>query len=365
VRLTAIVEHADHVCCRYRVAAFRPDLEGAGHHVELRRRPRQLWQWLRLARDLRHTDGVILQRKLLRCWQLRLLRGRGRFLIFDVDDAVFLRSSFSRHGMHRGRCARRFAATVRAADAVVAGNAFLAEQAAQWAEPERVCVIPTCVDPARYRLAEHVRAGQGVKLAWIGSSSSLKALEAARPLLERLGQDVPGLRLKVICDRFPSLSDLPVDACRWSQAGEAAALTAADIGISWLPNDLWSRGKCGLKVLQYMAAGLPVVANPVGVQAEMVRHGETGFLATTPAQWSQAVARLARDPALRGRLGQAGRRLVERQFSRTVGGRQWVHLLERQQATGNRQQASAVCCLSLIACCVLRNRERVEHGVGV
>jgi glycosyltransferase involved in cell wall biosynthesis len=357
VRLTAIVEHADHVCCRYRVAAFRRHLEAAGHRVELRRRPRHLWQWLRLAHQLRPGDGVILQRKLLRGWQLRLLRGRGRFLIFDVDDAVFLRSSFSRRGMYSRRCARRFAGTVLAADLVVAGNAFLAEQAARWGGPERVCVIPTCVDPGRYRPAEHVRAGSGVRLAWIGSSSSLQALEAARPMLERVGGDVPGLRLKVICDRFPSLTHLSVESCRWSEAGESAALAEADIGISWLPDDLWSRGKCGLKVLQYMAAGLPVVANPVGVQAEMVRHGETGLLATTPTEWSEAVARLAADPALRRRLGHAGRRLVERHFSRAAGGRQWVELLRRWAGDGRDAADEAV----------ERDgrRERVGHGVAV
>src|SRR5207253_3934259 len=117
--------------------------------------------------------------------------------------------------------------------------------------------------------------------------------------------------LKLICDRFLSLRHLPVVRCRWSQAGETAALADADIGISWVPDDLWSRGKCGLKVLQYMAAGLPVVANPVGVQAELVRHGENGFLARTPDEWAEAVGRLAHDPELRRRMGQAGRRLVE------------------------------------------------------
>ena len=106
-------------------------------------------------------------------------------------------------------------------------------------------------------------------------------------------------------------------------------MATSDIGISWLPDDTWSQGKCGLKVLQYMAAGLPVVANPVGVQAEMVRHGETGFLAETPDQWAEAVGRLARDPALRRTMGRAGRRRVETGFSVAFGAGRWLEVLRR------------------------------------
>ena len=68
----------------------------------------------------------------------------------------------------------------------------------------------------------------------------------------------------------------------WSRETETAELAEGDIGIAYMPDDSWSLGKCGLKVLQYMAAGLPVVANPVGVHREMIVHGETGFLADTP-----------------------------------------------------------------------------------
>jgi glycosyltransferase involved in cell wall biosynthesis len=150
-----------------------------------------------------------------------------------------------------------------------------------------------------------------------------------RPILEGIGQAWPGLRLKVICDRFPSLRHLPVLPCPWNEAREAVDVATADIGISWVPDDLWSRGKCSLKVLQYMAAGLPVIANPVGVHRDLVRHGDTGLLAESPNEWFEAVARLARDPALRRRLGQAGRRRVEKDFSVAAGAARWVGLLRR------------------------------------
>src|SRR5262249_11724223 len=133
--------------------------------------------------------------------------------------------------------------------------------------------------------------------------------------------------LKLICDRFFTLSHLPVVPCPWSEAAEAANIAAADIGISWIPDDLWSRGKCGLKVLQYMAAGLPVAANAVGVHPERVRHDVTGLLATEPAAWAEAIAALARDRCLRWRMGQAGRERVEMDYSVAAAGAAWNRLL--------------------------------------
>src|SRR5262249_15154411 len=125
VQLTALVERVDHVCCRYRVAAFRPFWERAGWELEIRPLPEHWWGWFGLGKELCRADAVLLQRKLLAPWQLHLLRRSSRFLVFDLDDAVFLRDSYARKGMHSKRRERRYLATVRDADAVVAGNAFL------------------------------------------------------------------------------------------------------------------------------------------------------------------------------------------------------------------------------------------------
>lgn len=328
MHLIALVDHPDHVCCRYRLAAFRPHLEAAGHTLELRSWPRPWWGWWSLPAELAPADLVIVQRKLLSPWQLFWVRRASRRLAFDFDDAVFLRDSWSPKGLHSRRRTCRFAALLRACTFVVAGNSFLRDEAVRWSGTERIHVIPTCVDPARYPLARHERA-EDPQLVWVGSSSTLRGLEAIRPVLESLGQRLPGVRLKLICDRFLELWSLPVEACPWSEATEGVEIARADIGIGWVPDDRWSHGKCGLKVLQYMAAGLPVVANPVGVQAEMVRHGETGFLAETPAQWLEAVGRLARDPDLRRRMGAAGRRRLEQEYGVEVGARRWLALLNR------------------------------------
>ncbi|HEY7329110.1 MAG TPA: glycosyltransferase family 4 protein [Gemmataceae bacterium] len=324
----ALVDHPEHVCCRYRLAAFRPFLEQAGYTLELMTIPCHWWSRIGLFRRL-HGANIIVQRRLFAGWQRTLLRRAARRVLFDFDDAVFLRDSYAARGLHDHRRLRRFAGMVGCADAVIAGNAFLAEQAARWIDERSIQVIPTCVDPKRYPLAQAVRSGDGVELVWVGSSSTLQGLQAIAPLLEDIGRNVSGVSLKLLCDRFLSLRHLPVRPVPWTETNEAAEIAGADIGISWLPDDAWSRGKCGLKVLQYMAAGLPVIANPVGVQMEMVRHGETGFLVQTPAQWIEAVRRLAKDVKLRRRMGRAGRRLVEERYSVAAGAARWVKLLER------------------------------------
>ncbi len=315
MKLTALVEGPSHVCCRYRIEAFAWALAERGMQLEvvpLKRRPaarvRQLWA-------TRGADAVILQRKLLPIWQLALLRRSARRLIYDFDDAMFQRDSYSRkEPCSRTRLAR-FWATVYAADTILAGNDFLKQQASRYAEPTSVHRIPTCVEPNWYRPAWHARVGSEARLVWIGQAATLPSLACAREHLTAAGRTLPGMPLRLICDGTLDLSPLRVIPRVWSSQTETAELADADIGISWLPDDSWSRGKCGLKVLQYMAAGLPVVANPVGMNREMVLHERTGLLASTPREWADAIRRLADDPDLRRRMGAAGRRVAEQQYS--------------------------------------------------
>ena len=327
MRITALVESRDHVCCRYRLASYQPFLEAAGHQLDFRPRPKSFWSRLHLGRLVEDADAVILQRRLLPQWQLYLLRSNARRLFFDFDDAVFHNDSYSAKGTESPGKMSAFVAMCATADLLMPGNRFLRKQTARWAEPERIHLLPTCLDPARYPLADHARAGRDVQLVWIGSSVTLKGLEQVQPLLDSVGAHCPGTVLKVICNRFPRFKALPVVPCPWSSGSEAAELAAADIGISWIPDDPWSMGKCGLKLLQYMAAGLPVVANPVGVQQEIVRHGETGFLVETAAEWIEAIDWLVRDPELRRRLGQAGRKRVEEEFSLQRGAARLLQVL--------------------------------------
>jgi glycosyltransferase involved in cell wall biosynthesis len=329
MRITALVKHPEHVTCRYRIAAFRPHLENAGYRLDICGWPRSWLGRLALYHRLRRADVLIVQRRLLRPWLLRLVRGRVRRLVYDFDDAIFFRNSYDARGPDSAGRSRYFTEMVHLADAVVAGNDFLGARAVAGTDPARVQVIPTCVDVARYPIARHDARDGVAQLVWVGSASTIQALEQLGPVLDGLGKTGAGLQLKVICDRSLELRSLPVRFCPWRETSEGAEIAAADIGISWLPDDPWSRGKCGLKVLQYMAAGLPVVANPVGVQAELVRPGETGYLAETPQEWADAIRRLAAEPELRRAMGRAARRLIEAEYHVRVGAARWLDLLDR------------------------------------
>lgn len=325
MKLIGLVDSHDHVCCRYRLAAFRPALVAAGHTLDLVALPENTLARLRLFCTLAKFDAVVLQRRLMARVSISLLRRYATRLIFDFDDAVWLRDSYHAKGTESAKRRRRFAATCGTSDIVVAGNDFLAAKAEAHA-PGRVVTIPTCVDHAKYSPATH--DGETVSLVWVGSTSTLQSLTAIRGTLDAIGAAVPGVRLKLICDTPLSLKHLPTDFVPWDGATEIRHLAESDVGIATMPDDDWSRGKCGLKVLQYLAAGLPVVANRVGVHSKMVRHGENGFLADAPEEWVSAVRRLAADRDLRRKMGAAGRSFEQFEYGVAEGGRRWVATLD-------------------------------------
>lgn len=343
VELLALIEQSGHVCYRYRVEAFQPQLEARGWRVTaypLSVLNGRGWGTGGLLDAVRQADAVVLQRKLFSAWQMWRLRRAAKILVFDFDDAVFLRDSNSPKSAGSFRRSRRFRNTVRAADAVTAGNRWLCQQAAEHHTRGEPHHFPTCLQPNLYTKSQHRRTGHNVRLVWIGSRSTATSLEEARPALEAAADELGGLHLRLISDTFPQLGRVTVEPRAWSQASEAIELADADIGISWLPDHPWSEGKCGLKVLQYMAAGLPVVANPIGMNPVLVRDGETGFLATSTQEWARAIARLAADPDLRLRLGEAGRNLVCQQFAAADHGRRFAELLDR--LTGRLQTGPSI-----------------------
>ena len=201
------------------------------------------------------------------------------------------------------------------ADFVIAGNDFLADCAViAGAKADRVRVIPTCIETSLYP-RDFPADDSKPALVWVGSSSTLRGLESQRSLFEHVGHEIPELRLRIVADRAASFDPLPVEFVPWGESTEIQALSGPYVGISWIPDDLWSRGKCGLKVLQYMAAGLPVVANGVGVHPRLIDHGRTGFLADSADSWIKALKTLCGDPELRARMGCESRARVESDYS--------------------------------------------------
>lgn len=329
--VVALVPDRDHVCTRYRIAQFRDDLARVGLRLTLEPLARgAAARFRQLSRPMR-GKVVFLQRKLLPMWQILLLRKSADVLVYDFDDAVFLRDSFHPRGGFSLTRTMRFQATVSLADFVLAGNEFLADEAGKRTASSKIHVIPTCVDPRRYKVADHTDH-RPTRLVWIGSSSTLPTLEKARDVLEAIGSSIPNTILRVICDKFPKFNNLKVECAPWSSATEMDDLTQSDIGISWLPNDVWSRGKCGLKLLQYMASGLPVLASPVGVHRDIV-DSDQGFLCVTPQDWVRRTRELVEDHRLREAMGRNGRGRLERKFDSSVWGPVLAERLSEAAAT--------------------------------
>ena len=197
-------------------------------------------------------------------------------------------------------------------DHVWAGNSYLAKEALRF--NSNVSLVPTSIEIDRYQPVVDRSQGDTV-LVWIGSRSTSKYLTDVLPVLESACAGIAGIRLKIIAD-FALYSDvLPIDNVAWSQATEISELANSSIGIAPMRDDPWTRGKCGLKVLQYMASCLPVITSPFGVNRDLVEDGVTGIHALFEKDWTEAIHRLAHDPALAATMGAAGRKKCEEQYT--------------------------------------------------
>ena len=295
---------------RFRVAQFMPYLRERGYAVAGGELHCPWHERLRLLASAARYDAVCVHRVLLNPLELAWLRRAAPRYAFDFDDAIMFRDSAAVRMVSRRR-QRRVARMLRGAAAVIAGNDYLAD----WARPhcEHVSVLPTAVDLAAYP-AEPPTDGATV-IGWIGTASTLMYLRAVLPALARLAARQPTMIVRVVSDGALDAPDLPLINVAWSLAGEVDELRRFQVGIMPLPDDLWTRGKCAVKILQYFAAGIPVVCSPVGVAREIVEHGRNGFFATSEDEWVTHLEALLADAALRRRMGAAGRALVAERYS--------------------------------------------------
>jgi glycosyltransferase involved in cell wall biosynthesis len=247
---------------------------------------------------------------------LQRLAARQPRWVFDYDDSIWLPNvSEANRRFAWLKPSSQYARLAAGARGVAAGNAWLAAWAREQRpgrDPGDVEVIPTAVDTARW--APQARAGGPPRLAWIGSHSTVHYLDPLRPLLPALAARHPGLELHVVGARF-SCDGIRVVEHEWSLEREVSATAACDIGLAPLPDDPWTRGKCGLKLLLYMALGLPAVASRVGVHPEILQDGASGRLAGTAEEFVGALDELLANRDQRLRLGDAARARVEAAYS--------------------------------------------------
>jgi glycosyltransferase involved in cell wall biosynthesis len=245
----------------------------------------------------------------------RRLARTGVPYVFDFDDAVFVPYVSPSNGyLSYLKFPGKTRAICRMAAHVMAGNQYLADYAGE--VNERVTIIPTTIDTEKYRVEPRAENDVPV-IGWSGSFSTAVHLSTIKTALRRLAER-ERFRLRVIGARDFKIEGVDVEAMPWRAATEVEDLRPFDIGIMPLPDDKWSRGKCGLKALQYMALGVPTVCSPVGVNSEIIRDGETGLLASTDDEWVEKLSGLLRSAGERARLGRAGRETVESRYSAAV-----------------------------------------------
>lgn len=236
---------------------------------------------------------------------------RGVPYVLDYDDALFHNYDLHRSKWVRRLLGRRIDRLMAGASLIVAGNEYLAQRArdagARWVE-----IVPTVVDLDRYPIDAVGHDGSVQRIVWIGSpSTAVYVRELAEPL-RRLAARY-AIKLRVIGAEM-SIPGVDVECVSWAEDTEAESIAQCDIGIMPLKETPWERGKCGYKLIQYMACGLPVVASPVGVNVQIVREGENGFLADGPQDWEIKLGQLLESSPLRSAMGAAGRVRVEQAY---------------------------------------------------
>ena len=245
----------------------------------------------------------------------RLMLGAKMPVVLDYDDAVFHQYDQHRFAAVRSLLGDKLTYLQRRASLVLAGNQYLADYAEQNGAC-RVEILPSVIDLDRYSVSPPVPTDAATNLpvvGWIGQRSTAGYLSIVAPLAREFA--ARGRARFIALGGPPELLDEPFEAAAWNEREEVQRLRQFSIGIMPLRDGLFERGKCGYKLIQYMACGLPVVASSVGVNRTIVEHGVNGFLADTPAEWKQALEQLLASPALRMQMGMAGRRKVESLYS--------------------------------------------------
>lgn len=246
----------------------------------------------------------------------RWIHRAGLPMIFDFDDAVFVSYRSPSNGyLSYLKFASKTRTICRMAAHVMAGNPYLAEYARQ--VNDQVTVVPTTIDTDKYIVRAKKRVDGVPTIGWTGSFSTVQHLDTLRPALEKLARQAE-FRLRVIGTPVYRIDGVDVESMQWRSETELEDLDAIDIGIMPLPDDAWSKGKCGLKALQFMALGIPTVCSPVGVNTDIIQDGRNGFIAGSEEEWIDKLGRLLRSAELRDSLGRAGRATVEAKYSANV-----------------------------------------------
>ena len=277
--------------------------------------------FLRRRKDIskaKEYDIIFIQREAFMTGSVyfeKQLKKTGKKIIFDFDDAVWLPNVSEGNRKYEWlKNPSKTSRLISLADLVIAGNAFLADYANKF--NKNVQVIPTTIDTDYHKRKDHVKQDERICIGWTGSHTTIRHFEHAIPVLKKLKEKFGDkIYFKVIGDNAFQNKELCIKGTSWKLENEITELTELDIGIMPLPDDEWTKGKCGLKGLQYMALEIPTVMSRVGVNNAIISDGVNGFLAGNESEWIEKISLLIENPEARKKIGTEARKTVEGNYS--------------------------------------------------
>jgi glycosyltransferase involved in cell wall biosynthesis len=278
------------------------------------------------------ADIIFIQREAFLTRSVRFEKGfksLGKKMVFDFDDSIWLSNvSDANKKFNWLKNPGKTSQIIEMSDMIFAGNAYLSEYASKF--NKNVFIVPTTIDTNEYVRIPPVKNSDKICIGWSGSITTIQHFEFAVPFLREIKKKYGDLiEIKVIGDGNYVNEELGVKGLPWNKATEIKELSTFDIGIMPLPDDEWAKGKCGLKGLQYMALEIPAIMSPVGVNSEIIQHGENGFLATTTDEWVSAISELTESMEKRNAVGMAARKTVETKYSVEANKKVYLELLNR------------------------------------
>jgi glycosyltransferase involved in cell wall biosynthesis len=315
-KILILSRHIESSSFRQRIALYFNSLKQAGIDYRVESIPSEIYRTLKLFGSAHVFDAVLLHKKRLSPIEKFFLRKNARKIIYDFDDPVMF--DFQNPQKPHARKLKKFTATIKMADTIIASNSRLASLAKKI--NNNTIVLPPSLCISEYEVEKN-SPDEKTRLVWIGSGSTLTYLKQISEVLERVGKKYKNVILRIICDDFFDLQDLQVEKIQWSLKTQVLDLANSDIGLAPLDNDDFAVNKSCFKILQYEAASLPTVADSAGANAELMNDGITGFLADNPQQWFDCLEKLIENPILRCKMGQEAKKFVKNFDVSVIGGK--------------------------------------------
>ncbi len=256
-------------------------------------------------------------------------------VIFDFDDSIFLTStSQSNNFIEKFKTPQKVIDIIKSSEHIIAGNAYLANFALKY--NPFVSVIPTCIDMEKYH-QDLKKPKETVTIGWVGSITTIDFLKPIKNIFIQLSRKYKNINFKIVGGElsFPELSN--IISKPWALSEEADDLKSFDIGIMPMPDNEWTKGKCGFKAILYMSAGIPCVCSMVGVNTEIIKDGINGFLANNEEEWIDKLSLLIENPGLRQQIGLSGRKTVEERYSLKVNTPKFLEIINEVYNRNRRE----------------------------